>query len=328
MKSLFRWLLALVLISVYGQSAAMTYSQAWRLGRAAIGGDTTARATLQNAAASGDINAVVGLGNYYFGMKRYSNAINYYKRAATEGSAPGEFGLAVAYFGNFILPPMSHLQSKSQLNEIVSSKKFKEVIFLAKKAANSNDKDKRLWIGKSNNLIGFLYRIECYAGSRQSCGLAQHYLLIAIAASEPSSGVFYECPFAPNHSNFTIEYTASNLFTGSPYQTKGKCYSILYSTVIQLVNRHTALLKTFGGYYMASFSRAYAPAVHAVVTGVAKSEGAFKYVNTIGAVSIVPKVIYRKTTYSIINPNTNNGAQAASLAEQAQLVQDAASQQQ
>lgn len=326
MKSLFRWLLASVLIAVSGQSVAMTYSQAWQLGKEASSGSTSALASLQNAAASGDINAVVGLGNYYTNMKRYSKAVNYYKRAVAEGSAPGEVGLASLYLNE----SMAHLQSNSQINEVISSQKFKKAIPLAKMAASSNDKHKRRVIGVANDFLAIAYDYECDAGHLESCSKVQHHLQIAFAARIPGSVVFYEChpPFVPNFSSFIIKHAASNLFTGSPYETKGKCYSILYATVIQVVDRHTALMKTFGGFYLASFGSGYAPSVHSVITGVAKSEGAFKYENTLGAPNTVPKVIYHKTTYITLNPNTQDGARAAAVAEQAQLVQDAASLQQ
>ena len=77
------------------------------------------------------------------------------------------------------------------------------------------------------------------------------------------------------------------LFT-SPYDIKGKCYSLPLTAVTQLISRHSELIA--GGLMMLVFSgnEGYPIVYPSVVVGL----GAFRYTTVAGALRVIPMVRY------------------------------------
>jgi TPR repeat protein len=65
-------------------------------------------------------------------------------------------------------------------------------------------------------------------------------------------------------------YGTGKLLDGSPYANKGRCFTMAYSTVYQIVGKHRALMKSLGRYYLASFGSADVPGEHYEITGYAQ----------------------------------------------------------
>lgn len=80
----------------------------------------------------------------------------------------------------------------------------------------------------------------------------------------------------------------SDLLFTSPYDIKGKCYSLPLTAVTQLISRHSELIA--GGLMMLVFSgnEGYPIVYPSVVVGL----GAFRYTTVTGALRIIPMVRY------------------------------------
>lgn len=80
----------------------------------------------------------------------------------------------------------------------------------------------------------------------------------------------------------------SDLLFTSPYDIKGKCYSLPLTAVTQLISRHSELIA--GGLMMLVFSgsEGYPIVYPSVVVGL----GAFRYTTVAGALRIIPMVRY------------------------------------
>ena len=81
----------------------------------------------------------------------------------------------------------------------------------------------------------------------------------------------------------------TDLFTTSPYDIKGKCYSLPLTTVSQLISRHSELI---AGFIMLVFSGSGHDVYPMVYPSVVVGLGPFRYTTVAGALRVVPMVRY------------------------------------